>query len=65
MAEKVNTNTLMKRLFKANDLSSYLLGNEGQLYCPDFCALLKELCNERNLYTHFLLRLSHFLLLHQ
>lgn len=49
MAEKVNTNTLMKRLFKANDLSSYLLGNEGQLYCPDFCALLKELCNERNL----------------
>ena len=49
MADKVNTNTLMKRLFKANDLSSYLQGNEGQLHSPDFCALLKELCNERNL----------------
>ena len=49
MADKVNTNTLMKRLFKANDLSSYLQGNEGQLHSPDFCALLKDLCDERKI----------------
>ena len=49
MAEKVNTNTLMKRLFKANDLSSYLQGNEGQLHSPDFYALLKDLCDERKI----------------
>ena len=29
MAVKVNTNTLMKRLFKAADLDAYLEGNES------------------------------------
>lgn len=47
MAYRVNTNTLMKRLFKATDLDAYLQGNEGQLGSPDFCALLKSFCETR------------------
>ena len=47
MAGKVNTNTLMKRLFKAADLDSYLQGNEGNLRPPDFDTLLKRFCEQR------------------
>ena len=32
MAVRVNTNTLMKRLFKAADLDTYLEGNESNLH---------------------------------
>ena len=49
MANKVHTNTLMRRLFKANDLDAYMKGNEGQFRSPDFPALLRELCEERGL----------------
>ena len=48
MANKVNTNTLMRRLFKANDLDAYMKGNESQFQSPDFPALLKAFCEERN-----------------
>ena len=41
MAVRVNTNTLMKRLFKAENLDSYLLGNERYLQMPDFYKMLK------------------------
>ena len=44
MANKINTNTLMKRLFKANDLDAYMKGNESQFGSPDFHAMLKDLC---------------------
>lgn len=49
MANKVNTNTLMRRLFKANDLDAYMKGNESQFGAPDFHALLGDLCEERGL----------------
>ncbi len=49
MAAKVNTNTLMKRLFKASDLDSYLQGNENELQLPDFSALLKQYSEQRKL----------------
>ncbi|MBR0355539.1 MAG: helix-turn-helix domain-containing protein [Oscillospiraceae bacterium] len=49
MADKVNTNTLMKRLFKANDLDTYLEGNESDLECPAFDALLKQYCEQRKM----------------
>lgn len=49
MASKVNTNTLMKRLFKAADLDTYLEGNESNLHSPDFYTLLKQACEERNM----------------
>ena len=49
MANKVNTNTLMKRLFKANDLDTYLEGNESDLECPAFDALLKQYCEQRKM----------------
>lgn len=49
MASKVNTNTLMKRLFKAADLDTYLEGNESDLHSPDFSLLLKQACEKRNM----------------
>ena len=49
MAVRVNTNTLMKRLFKAADLDTYLEGNEGNLHSPDFYTLLKQACEKRDL----------------
>ena len=49
MASIVNTNTLMKRLFKAADLDTYLEGNESDLHSPDFYTLLKQACEKRNM----------------
>ena len=49
MAGRTNTNTLMKRLFKANDLESYLQGNADQLDPPAFSALLADFCRARGL----------------
>ena len=49
MASIVNTNTLMKRLFKAADLDTYLEGNESDLHSPDFYSLLKQACEKRNM----------------
>ena len=49
MANKVNTNTLLKRLFKAPDLDTYLEGNESYLHAPDFSTLIKEHCEKRKL----------------
>ena len=49
MAGKVNTNTLMKRLFRAADLDSYLEGNESDLHTPAFTALLKQHCALRGM----------------
>ena len=49
MAVRVNTNTLMKRLFKAADLDTYLEGNESDLHSPDFYTLLKQACEKRNM----------------
>lgn len=49
MANKVNTNTLMRQLFKANDLDAYLQGNADYLQAPDFCTLLKRCCEQREM----------------
>lgn len=49
MANKVNTNTLMKRLFKAADLDTYLEGNESYLQSPAFDTLLKQYCEQRGM----------------
>ncbi len=49
MAIRINTNTLMKRLFKSPDLDSYLEGNEGQLEVPDFYELLKSFCEKKKM----------------
>lgn len=49
MAVRVNTNTLMKRLFKASDLDAYLEGNESNLHSPDFYTLLKQACEKRDM----------------
>ncbi len=49
MANKVNTNILMKRLFKANDLDAYYQGNDGFLQAPDFYTLLKNYCEQRKM----------------
>ena len=48
MAVRVNTNTLMKRLFKAADLDAYLEANESNLHSPDFYTLLKQACEKRD-----------------
>ena len=49
MAEKVTTNTLMKRLFRAADFDTYLQGNDSYLQPPDFCALLKQYCDQKKM----------------
>ena len=49
MAGKDNANTLMKRLFKAEDLDSFFQENERFLQAPDFCTLLKQYCAQREL----------------
>ena len=49
MAVRVNTNTLMKRLFKAADLDAYLEENESNLHSPDFYTLLKQACDKRDM----------------
>jgi hypothetical protein len=49
MAVRVNTNTLMNRLFKAADLDTYLEGNESNLQSPDFYTLLKQACEKRDM----------------
>lgn len=49
MANKVNTSTLMKRLFKAADLDTYFEGNDSQLEAPDFPALLRTYCEQRGM----------------
>lgn len=49
MAVRVNTNTLMKRLFKAADLDTYLEGNESNLHSPGFYTLLKQACEKRDM----------------
>lgn len=49
MANKINTNTLMKRLFKAADLDTYLQGNDSNLQPPDFYSLLKSYSERRKM----------------
>lgn len=49
MAVRVNTNSLMKRLFKAADLDAYLEENESNLHSPDFYTLLKQACEKRDM----------------
>ncbi len=47
MANIVNTNTLLKRLFKATDLDTYLQENDSYLQAPDFYTLLRSFCEQR------------------
>ena len=49
MSGKVNTNTLMKRLFKAADLDTYFQKNGNQLVAPGFPAMLSALCEQRGM----------------
>ena len=49
MANKVNTTTLMKRLFKADDLDTYLQGNDSHLQTPDFYMMLKSFSEQREM----------------
>ena len=58
MAVKVNTNTLMKRLFKAADLDAYLEGNESYLQSPDFSTLLQQYCQTRKMLPAHVIELS-------
>ena len=58
MANIVNTNTLMKRLFKAADLDTYLQGNDSYLQAPDFYTLLKSYCQQREMLPAHVIELS-------
>ena len=49
MNEKVTTDALLKRLFKANDLEEFLKENEGEMQTADFCSVLAELTEEHGL----------------
>ena len=49
MVNIVNTDTLMKRLLKANDLDTYLQGNDSYLQVPDFYTLRKSYCEQREM----------------
>ena len=49
MGDKVNTNTLLKQLFRTNNLDFFLKNYEENLHAPDFCQLLKDLCMQKGL----------------
>lgn len=49
MADKVNTSTLMKRIFKANDLDAFMQNHENNMQPADFCTMLEELCESKGL----------------
>ena len=49
MAETVSTNALMNRIFKSNDLDTFIVKNGDHLWVEDFCSMVKTLCEERRL----------------
>ena len=49
MAEKVSTDTLLRRLFRTKNLNSFLRRNEAHMSPPDFQTLLRSFCDERGL----------------
>ena len=49
VGDKVNTNTMLRQLFRTNNLDLYFKNYEDEMQVPDFCRLLKELCFEKNL----------------
>lgn len=46
---KVRTRTLLRRIFKASSLSSFLSENESAMTMPTFTDFLAKLCQERNM----------------
>ena len=49
VGDKVNTNTMLRQLFRTNNLDLYFRNYEDEMQAPDFCRLLKELCLEKKL----------------
>lgn len=49
MAEKINTSTLMKRLFKTKHLDTFLKQNEQNMQVAGFDQMIRSLCEERGL----------------
>lgn len=49
MAEKVNTSTLMRRLFKTKHLDAFLKQNEHNMQAAEFDQMIRSLCEERGL----------------
>ncbi len=49
MADRISTDSLMKRIFRTGNLTSFLQRNEQHLEEPDFCEMLRALCGERQL----------------
>ena len=49
MANRINTNTLMKRLITANDLDDYLQRNGSHLQTSDFYAMLKSFSEQKGM----------------
>ena len=49
MGRKANTNTLLKQLFRTDNLDLFFRNYEDEMQGPDFCRMLKELCLERQL----------------
>jgi len=49
MPDAISTDSLMKRLFRTKNLSSFLQQHEKQLETADFCTQLRMLCDERGL----------------
>ena len=49
MAEKINTSTLMKRLFKTKHLDTFLKQNEQNMQAAGFDQMIRSLCEERGL----------------
>ena len=49
MAEKINTSTLMKRLFKTKHLDAFLEQNEHNMQAAEFDQMIRSLCEERGL----------------
>ena len=49
MQDRINTDSLMKRIFRTKSLTSFFEHNEQYMQPVDFCGMLSSLCEERDL----------------
>jgi transcriptional regulator with XRE-family HTH domain len=56
--DKLRTSTLLRRLFKASDLDTYLLNNKDDVRVPSFVEHINELCEEKGMVREHVIKRS-------
>ena len=49
MAEKISTDSLLRRIYRTKNLNTFLQRNETFMQAADFCTLLQTFCRERQM----------------